>query len=91
MKSTTILAAVPCALLLTLSQVATLANAQYTNDPNPEAGAPVINHGHGHNKPPHHGDQKPNFLVFLTDDQDRRINSLDYQPLVQKYLRDQGT
>ncbi|KAK3846386.1 MAG: alkaline-phosphatase-like protein [Linnemannia gamsii] len=73
MRSTTILAAVPCALLLTFSQIATLANAQYTNDPNPEAGAP------------------PNFLVFLTDDQDRRINSLDYQPLVQKYLRDQGT
>ncbi|KAG0270815.1 hypothetical protein BGZ95_001499, partial [Linnemannia exigua] len=93
MRSTTILTAVPCALLLTFSQIVTFANAQYTNDPNPEAGAHVINHGHGHghHKPPHHSDQKPNFLVFLTDDQDRRINSLDYQPLVQKYLRDQGT
>ncbi|KAG0002188.1 hypothetical protein BGZ79_003439 [Entomortierella chlamydospora] len=40
---------------------------------------------HGHQK------QKPNFLVFLTDDQDRRLNSLDHLPLVKKYIRDEGT
>ncbi|KAG0311503.1 hypothetical protein BGZ99_010122 [Dissophora globulifera] len=38
-----------------------------------------------------HQSQKPNFLVFLTDDQDRRMNSLDHLPLVKKYIRDQGT
>ncbi|KAI8357724.1 alkaline-phosphatase-like protein [Mortierella sp. GBAus27b] len=36
-------------------------------------------------------DMKPNFLVILTDDQDLRMNSLDYLPLVKKYLRDEGT
>ncbi|KAF9899686.1 hypothetical protein BX616_002894 [Lobosporangium transversale] len=43
--------------------------------------------GRGHD----HHNQKPNFLVFLTDDQDLHMNSLDYLPLVQKYIRDEGT
>lgn len=36
-------------------------------------------------------DKKPNFIVILTDDQDLRMNSLDYMPGVKHYLTDQGT
>lgn len=34
---------------------------------------------------------KPNFIFILTDDQDLRLGSLEYQPAVQKHLADQGT
>ncbi|KPM43228.1 Arylsulfatase [Neonectria ditissima] len=33
----------------------------------------------------------PNIVLILTDDQDLRLGSLDYQPLLKKYLRDHGT
>lgn len=36
-------------------------------------------------------DNKPNFIVILTDDQDLRLNSMDYMPGVKHYLTDQGT
>ncbi|PVH95205.1 Arylsulphatase [Periconia macrospinosa] len=34
---------------------------------------------------------KPNFVFIITDDQDLHLASLDYMPLVQKHLGDQGT
>ena len=34
---------------------------------------------------------RPNVVFILTDDQDLHMNSLDYMPLVQKHLIDQGT
>lgn len=34
---------------------------------------------------------KPNVVVILTDDQDAKLNSVDYMPLVQKHLINQGT
>ena len=38
------------------------------------------------------GDQgKPNIVFILTDDQDVRMNSLDYMPNLQKYLVQEGT
>ncbi|KAI4682787.1 uncharacterized protein J4E84_007252 [Alternaria hordeiaustralica] len=34
---------------------------------------------------------KPNFIFIITDDQDLHLNSLDYQPAVQKYFAQEGT
>jgi N-acetylglucosamine-6-sulfatase len=34
---------------------------------------------------------KPNFIFIMTDDQDLHLNSLDYQPSVQKHFAQQGT
>lgn len=34
---------------------------------------------------------KPNFVFIITDDQDLHLSSLDYMPLVQKHLGEQGT
>lgn len=34
---------------------------------------------------------RPNIIVVLTDDQDAQMNSIDYMPLLQKHLVDQGT
>lgn len=34
---------------------------------------------------------KPNIVFILTDDQDLHMNSLDYMPLLQKYLVQEGT
>ncbi|KND92061.1 Arylsulfatase [Tolypocladium ophioglossoides CBS 100239] len=41
--------------------------------------------GHGH------GQKKPNFIFIMTDDQDLHLNSLDYQPAVQKQFIQKGT
>lgn len=41
------------------------------------------NHGHGR--------KKPNFIFIMTDDQDLHLNSLDYQPAVQKQFVQKGT
>lgn len=35
--------------------------------------------------------KKPNIVFIFTDDQDYRMNSLDYMPNVQKYLIEEGT
>ncbi|SPO01686.1 probable arylsulfatase [Cephalotrichum gorgonifer] len=35
--------------------------------------------------------RKPNIVFILTDDQDLHMNSLDYVPLINKHLIDQGT
>ncbi|KAL9095114.1 MAG: hypothetical protein Q9165_002717 [Trypethelium subeluteriae] len=35
--------------------------------------------------------KQPNIVFILTDDQDARMNSLDYMPKVQKYLINEGT
>lgn len=35
--------------------------------------------------------KQPNIILVLTDDQDLHLNSLDYQPRLQKRLRDEGT
>ncbi len=35
--------------------------------------------------------QQPNILFLLTDDQDLRMNSLDYVPLINKHPIDRGT
>lgn len=34
--------------------------------------------------------KKPNFIVILTDDQDLRMNSMDYMPRVKEHLTDHG-
>ncbi|KAJ7247537.1 putative arylsulfatase [Mycena rebaudengoi] len=34
---------------------------------------------------------KPNFVFILSDDQDYEMNSLDYMPLLKKYIADEGT
>jgi len=34
---------------------------------------------------------KPNFIFIITDDQDLHLNSLDYQPAVQKHFAKEGT
>lgn len=39
-------------------------------------------------RPPKH---RPNFIIIMTDDQDLHLNSLDYQPAVQKYFAKEGT
>ncbi|KAG9326460.1 hypothetical protein KVV02_001639 [Mortierella alpina] len=85
MKTITVLASLPVALL-SFSQLVAAASSSTSQEPLAKAPEENIRHGHDN---PHR--QKPNFLVFLTDDQDLHMNSLDYQPLVQKYLRDQGT
>ncbi|KAI8073302.1 alkaline-phosphatase-like protein [Gongronella butleri] len=36
-------------------------------------------------------DDRPNILFIFTDDQDSRLNSIDYMPNVQKHLVQQGT
>lgn len=35
--------------------------------------------------------KKPNFVLIMTDDQDKLLNSVDYQPAVQKHFIEQGT
>ncbi|KAF9937767.1 hypothetical protein BGZ67_000923 [Mortierella alpina] len=85
MKTITVLAYLPVALL-SFSQLVAAASSSTSQEPLAKAPEENIRHGHDN-----HHRQKPNFLVFLTDDQDLHMNSLDYQPLVQKYLRDQGT
>ncbi|KAI8324283.1 alkaline phosphatase-like protein, partial [Martensiomyces pterosporus] len=37
------------------------------------------------------GHKKPNFVVFLTDDQDHLMDSLSYQQYVKKHFLDEGT
>ncbi|CAO3646979.1 unnamed protein product [Cunninghamella echinulata] len=39
----------------------------------------------------HHKNEKPNIIFILTDDQDARLNSIDYMPNLQKHLVKQGT
>lgn len=34
---------------------------------------------------------RPNFVLIMTDDQDKLLNSVDYQPAVQKHFIEQGT
>lgn len=34
---------------------------------------------------------KPNFLFIMTDDQDLKLNSLDYTPLTMKHMAKKGT
>jgi hypothetical protein len=34
--------------------------------------------------------RRPNVILILTDDQDLHMNSLDYMPLLQKHMADQG-
>ncbi|EKG14785.1 Sulfatase [Macrophomina phaseolina MS6] len=35
--------------------------------------------------------RRPNFLFIMSDDQDKRMGSLDYQPLLDKHIRQHGT
>ncbi|KAJ3018288.1 UNVERIFIED_CONTAM: hypothetical protein HDU68_011239 [Siphonaria sp. JEL0065] len=35
--------------------------------------------------------KRPNIIFLLSDDQDVRMNSLDFMPILQKYLGDEGT
>lgn len=39
----------------------------------------------------HSDTNKPNIVFIFTDDQDYKLDSLNYMPNVQKYLVDQGT
>ena len=34
---------------------------------------------------------KPNFVFIMSDDQDYELDSLDYMPLLKKYISDEGT
>lgn len=34
---------------------------------------------------------RPNFIFIMTDDQDLHLNSIDYQPSVQKHFAQEGT
>ena len=36
------------------------------------------------------GSTKPNIVVILTDDQDFQLNSMNYMPVVKRYLSDKG-
>jgi hypothetical protein len=36
-------------------------------------------------------DKRPNIVFIITDDQDIHMQSLDYVPLIQKHLLDEGT
>ncbi|KAK8133688.1 arylsulfatase precursor [Apiospora sp. TS-2023a] len=47
--------------------------------------------GNGPANDPAKAKTKPNFIFIITDDQDLRLGSLEYQPMVQKHLADQGT
>ncbi|KAH6868869.1 arylsulfatase precursor [Thelonectria olida] len=38
-----------------------------------------------------YGHKKPSFIFIMTDDQDLHLNSLDYQPIVQKQFVQKGT
>ncbi|KAE8450080.1 hypothetical protein EG329_006861 [Mollisiaceae sp. DMI_Dod_QoI] len=38
-----------------------------------------------------YGDQRPNIVVILTDDQDLHMDSISYMPLLKKHVIDQGT
>lgn len=38
-----------------------------------------------------HNISRPNIVMILTDDQDVRLNSLDFQPAVRKHFTEQGT
>ncbi|KAG0359390.1 hypothetical protein BG005_000864 [Podila minutissima] len=83
MRSYTFLALI--SVLLSFSRIV----AAYT--PSGSAQEPFGTHHVDNRNGGHYNKQKPNFLVFLTDDQDRRMNSLDHLPLIKKYIRDQGT
>lgn len=37
------------------------------------------------------GDERPNVVFILTDDQDTHMSGLEHMPLTQKYLQDKGT
>jgi hypothetical protein len=39
----------------------------------------------------HNGDERPNIVVILTDDQDLHMDSVDYMPLLKKHVIDHGT
>ncbi|KAL4972628.1 alkaline-phosphatase-like protein [Aspergillus desertorum] len=41
--------------------------------------------------PPQTSTSKPNFVFIITDDQDLRLDSIDYMPLVSKHLKQKGT
>jgi N-acetylglucosamine-6-sulfatase len=34
---------------------------------------------------------RPNFILIMTDDQDLLMDSIDYQPAVQKHFKQEGT
>ncbi|KAF9103479.1 hypothetical protein BGX27_010558 [Mortierella sp. AM989] len=88
MKTITFLTTLPVAII-SFSQLVAATSSSHQE---PLAQAPNdYADRRGHDRDHGHGRQKPNFLVFLTDDQDRRMNSLDHLPLVKKYLRDEGT
>jgi len=40
---------------------------------------------------PHFKGARPNIVVILTDDQDLHMQSIDYMPLLKKYIIDHGT
>lgn len=50
-------------------------------------GAPPSHGG----KPSHGKSRQPNFVIIMTDDQDKLLKSIDYQPAVQKHFVEQGT
>ena len=41
--------------------------------------------------PPSSSAKKPNFIFIMTDDQDLHMNSVDYQPVIQREFAEQGT
>lgn len=40
---------------------------------------------------PYGDGKRPNFVLIMTDDQDKLLNSVDYQPAVQKHFVEHGT
>jgi N-acetylglucosamine-6-sulfatase len=45
----------------------------------------------GQTPPQNAASKRPNVVFILTDDQDAKLNSLDYMPSLQKHLLAQGT
>jgi hypothetical protein len=63
-----------------------LAVARLVGATTEDGGAPNVPHNHNSTT-----QRKPNFIFIITDDQDLHMDSMKYQPNVQKHFIQQGT